>query len=174
VIAVTATAKKSRAEMKNQLLELARAAGLDRAVIVRKIISPTSGAERRLDAMSMMAAARGAQEGPSISKPILVYRVWVKDSREELMRSVQLGSLALSSLRRMTVVSQEQMVYNTLVASGIGGGFPFAMGPGPSTSGIPASFIVPQSLIFEDLEVKKEQRQYTPRLPVVPSPLTRK
>ncbi len=70
--------------------------------------------------------------------------------------------------------SQEQMVYNTLVSSGGSGGFSFMMAPGASASGIPASFILPQALIFEELEVKKEQREFTPKLPVVPSPLAKK
>jgi hypothetical protein len=174
VISVTTTTGKSRAEMKAQLLELAKAEGLEYGVIVRKLKSPTSGAERRFDAMSMMMMARGAQEGPSLSKPILVYRVWVKDGREELVRSVKLGSLALSSLRRMGGASQEQMVYNTLSPAGSGGSFSFMVAPGFSASGMPASFILPQALIFEELEVKKEQREFTPKLPVVPSPLTKK
>jgi hypothetical protein len=173
VVSVTATAGKSRAEMKAQLLELAKVEGLEYGVIVRKLKSPTSGAERRFDAMSMMMMARGAQEGPSLTKPILVYRVWVKDGREELVRSVKLGSLALSSLRRMGGAAQEQMAYNTLVPGG-GGGFSFMMAPSFSASGVPASFILPQALIFEELEVKKEQREFTPKLPVVPSPLVKK
>jgi hypothetical protein len=176
VIAVATEAGKSQAEMKSQLLELAKEEGLEYAVIVRKLKSPTSGAQQRFDPMAMLAMQRGAQEGPSVSKPILVYRVWVKDGREELVRSVKIGSLSLSSLRRMAGASQEQLVYNTLVASGGGGGgfFFFMMGPTASASGIPASFIVPRALILEELEVKKEQRDYTPKLPVVPSLLTKK
>jgi hypothetical protein len=171
VIAVNTIAGKSPAEMKRQLLEMAKAEGLEYTVLVRKIKSPASGSEGRVDPMAFFAMARAGQDGASLSEPILLYRVWVKDGREELVRSVKLGSLPLSSLRRMASASQEHKVYNTLVASG--GGF-FMMGPAFSVSGIPASFIVPQALIFEELEVKKEQREFTPKLPVVPSPLTRK
>jgi len=172
VIAVTTAAGKAQAEMNNQLLEQAKTAGLDHAIIVRKIKSPNSGAERRFDPMAMLTMMRSGGGAP-LSDPLLVYRIWVKDGREELVRSAKLGSLSLSALRRMVSASQEQIAYNTLVGSG-GGGVLFMFGPSFSASGIPASFIVPQALIFEELEVKKAQREFTPKLPVVSSPLKKK
>lgn len=164
VISVTSSEGMSQAEMKGALLQLARDEGLDYAILVRKLKSPVSGAGERLDPMAMLTMARRAQQGPSLSEPILAYGLWVEDGREELVRSVELGTLPLSSLRRMAGAAQRQMVYNTLV-------------PGRrrvSNQGIQASFIVPQSLIFEELEVENEKRSYTPKLPVVPSPLLQK
>jgi len=74
--------------MKNDLLQLARDEGLDYAILLRKI---------RL-----------------LSEPILVYRVFVDDEREELLRSVKLGGITLSSLRHMVGAEEQQLGYNTL------------------------------------------------------------
>ncbi len=84
-------------------------------------------------------------------RPITVYRVRVADGSEELVRSVTLGRLAASSFRRIYAASSDQILYQK--------------------GGIPASYIVPNALIFEELEVEQEKRSFTPRLPVVPSPL---
>jgi len=128
VILMTTSDGKAKAEMKNELLQLAKEEGLEYAIVVRKIMS--------------------------VVKPILVYRVYVEDGKEDLVRSVRLGRLTLSALRRIYTAAEEQFLYQ----KGI----------------IPASFIVPQSIIFEELEVEQEKRAYTPKLPVVPSPLLEK
>ena len=127
VILMTTSDGKSKAEMKSELLQLAKDEGLDYGIIVRKI--------------------------SSITRPIIIYRVSVEDGKEELVRSVKLGRLSLSSLRRIYASADAQFLYQR--------------------GGVPASFIVPQSLIFEELEVEQEKRTYTPKLPVVPSPLLR-
>jgi hypothetical protein len=89
----------------------------------------------------------------SLTNPILVSRVYVEDGREELIRSVMLGRLTLSSLRRIYATTEQQFLYQK--------------------GGVPASYIVPQSMILEELEVEQEKRPYTPKLPVVPSPLVK-
>ncbi len=119
----------------------------------------------------MMTMSRSRQQGPSLTEPILVYRVYVEDGREELVRSVKLGGLTLSTLRRMAGSTEQQIVYNTLVPTSTGPLGIFSMPSPISNLGIPASFIVPESLILEELEVENEKRDYTPKLPVVPSPL---
>lgn len=104
------------------------------------------------------AREEGMEYGIIIRKlnPVMVYRVYVEDGSEEPVRSVKLGAFSLSTLRHIASVSEKQFVYNTLA------------------SGVPASFIVPQTLILEELEVKSEKRDYTPKLPVVSSPLSMK
>ncbi|UCE04721.1 MAG: hypothetical protein JSW07_13980 [bacterium] len=127
VILAISSDGKAKSDMKDELLQLAQEEGLEYAIVLRKVMS--------------------------LSQPILVYRVYVEDGKEELTRSVRLSRPPLSSLRRIYSVSTEQFLYQK--------------------GGIPASYIVPQSLIFEELEVEQEKRVYTPKLPVVPSPLLR-
>ncbi|MBC8183308.1 hypothetical protein H8E88_19555 [candidate division KSB1 bacterium] len=174
VINVTSSNGMTETELKQELIQLAKDEGLEYAILVKKIKSPISGQVRRLDPMAFLTMSRRSQQGPSFTEPILVYRVFVKDGREELVRSVKLGSLSISTLRRISGASEKQVVYNTVVptASGPMGLFSFAS-PG-SNRGIAASFIVPKSLILEELEVENTKRDYTPKLPVVASPLVKK
>ena len=104
-----------------------------------------------------MTMSYGGRDGVSLSEPILIYRVSVVDGSEEPVRSVKLGSVSISTLRRIVGTAERQNVYNTLTASSI-----------------PSTFIVPQALLLEEFEVKKEKRDYTPKSPVVISPLSQK
>ena len=171
VISVETSNGLTETEMKDELLQLARDEGLEYAILVRKLRSLVSGAERRLDPMALLAMVQGTQQGPSLSEPIRIYRVSVEDGREELVRSVQLGGLPVSTLRRIAGAAQKRTVHNTLVPGTGGDGGLFSFASGFSREGIPASFLVPQSLIIEEMEVESEKRQYTPTLPVVPNPL---
>ena len=85
------------------------------------------------------------------TNPILIYRVNVEDGEEQLVRSAMLSNFSLSSLRRVYSASTEQFLYQR--------------------GGVPASYIVPQALIFEELEIEQQKQSYTPKLPVVSSPL---
>ncbi len=87
----------------------------------------------------------------SLTNPILMYRVNIEDGKEQLVRSAMLGNFSLSSLRRIYSASEEQFLYQR--------------------GGAPASYIVPRALIFEELEIEQQKRSYTPKLPVLPSPL---
>ncbi len=87
----------------------------------------------------------------SMLRPVQAYRIRVADGNEELVRSISLGRLTPGSLRRIYSASEEQFLYQK--------------------GGIAASYIVPHSLIFEELEVEQEKQSFTPKLPVVPSPL---
>jgi len=174
IISVTTSNGMSEKEIKQELLQLAQDEGLDYAIVVRKLKSSVTGPIQRFDPMAYLARSRRGQQGPTLSNPILVYRVYVKDGREELVRSVKLGSLALSTLRRITGVGKKRTVYNTLVPSASGPAGLLSFSLPSSNQGIPASFIVPQSLIIEELEVENEKSDFTPKLPVVPSPLSKK
>ena len=155
VISVTTSAGKSKAEMKDELLNLAREEGLDYAIIVRKLKPPVASVYR-FDSMVMSSSSYGSRDGSSLTKPVLVYRIYVDDGREELVRTISLGGISISSMRRILSASKKRLVHNMTV------------------SGIPSTFIVPQALIIEELDVKKEQQTYMPKLPVVPSPLLKK
>ena len=125
VIQMTTSDGKPVAEMKNELLQLAKDEGLEYGILIRKVMS--------------------------LSNPILIYRVNVEDGEEQLVRSAMLSNFSLSSLRRVYSASTEQFLYQR--------------------GGVPASYIVPQALIFEELEIEQQKRSYTPKLPVVSSPL---
>ena len=160
VISISTSNGTSAVELKKELLKRARDEGLEYGILIRKL-KPTFTGAQYSDPMVQMTMSFGGRDGATLTEPVLVYRVYVEDGREELVRSVKLGGVSLSTLRHLVGASEKQFVYNNLVTSNY-------------SSGIPASLIVPYSLILEELEVKNEKRDYTPKLPVVSSPLSQK
>jgi len=157
VVSVTTSAGKSRDDLKRELIRRAREEGVDYGILVRTLKPRATGAPY-YDPMVRMTMSYGGADGTTLTEPLMICRVHVEDGREEPIRSVALGSVSLSTLRHIVGVSKERFVYNTLATSGW-------------NSGIPASFIVPRHILLEELEVKREKRNYTPKLPAVPSPL---
>ncbi len=174
VIAVTTSRGKSEKQMKKTLLKLAREEGLDYAILIRKLKSQVAGFNPRMDPMSWLTMTGSSREANSLTDPILVYRVSVKDGREELLRSVKLGNFTLSAMRHILGSSKQQFVYNTLAPSVGGEDVYYAFARNVTTQGVPASFIVPRSIIFEELDVENAERDFTPKMPVVESPLVKR
>jgi hypothetical protein len=176
VIVMSSTAGKSSADLKKELLRLAKESGLKYALIVRKLSSPYATSDNDFDISALMFSNPGEMDKSNkVSDPILLYKVDVASGKEELVRSTVFPGIDANALRKIAGVDKKQMAYNTTVpgvSSGMGGMIGMLMmsigGPG---SAIPASFITPRAILFEELEVKKEKRSYTAKLPVVESPL---
>jgi hypothetical protein len=101
----------SQQALKQALIEAARKEGLDFAIIVRE----------------------SSESGQGISK---FYKVDLATGKEELLRRVRLGSVALKNLKRIAGVSKQQRVYTNEVGS----------------NGL-VSFIVPDALLLNDMEL---------------------
>ncbi len=90
--------------------------------------------------------------------PVLAYRVWVEDGREELVRGLRFSSFTARSLRDIIGAGDKPFVYNHLA---------LVMG----TSGmelIPTALLAP-ALLFEDLDLNSSQGQAR-KLPLLPPP----
>jgi hypothetical protein len=82
--------------------------------------------------------------------PRLLYRVWVKDGREELVRGALFGDLDQRSMRSNIVATgNDQFIDNELMP-------------------VPHSLVAP-SILFDDLEVKR-QTSNKDKLPEYPAP----
>ena len=164
VIEVQSAKGMNDGDLKKELIQLAKDEGLDYGILVRKIKSTITGMTFTPD-MAYSYYAGAGQQKKLLEQPVYVYRVYVEDGREELMRSAELEDVSINSLKHLGGVSNEQIVYNTLLQT-----TDFRYSP-YDPSGVPASFIVPDKLLLEEMEVKKEKRNYTPKPPVVASPL---
>jgi len=160
VISVESSEGLSRDAMKARLLQLAKGEGLDYAIIVRKL-KPLINGSQYYDPLVRMASTYTPRDGMTLSEPLRAYRIYVEDGREEAIRSVDLKPVSLSALRHIAAVSNKRIARNMLTANNW-------------SSGIPASFIAPEQIILEELEIKKVKRDFTPKLPRVPSPLATK
>lgn len=180
VISVETAGTAPKDGMKAELLRLAKEAGAKQAYIVRKLVNPaleSKDLQGLLAGLMMRMGSEGNED--RIGEAAYVYRVDVETGKEEAVRGCTLAGVPVSALRRIAGADTERLAYNTLVpasagdsaASGILSLFGGGGGGGWRPSGIPASFIVPRSILFEELDLEKESRTATPRLPVVASPL---
>jgi predicted Zn-dependent protease len=100
--------------------------------------------------------------------PLLVYRVYVADGREEPVRGGIIEGLTLRTLRNMLAIGNDLVVY-TYMQNPVGGLAGTALGSfGSAQDGIPTTVIAP-SLLLEDVEVRGFHGEPR-RLPLVPAP----
>ena len=95
-----------------------------------------------------------------LTSPILAYRVYVEDGREELVRGLGFRDVSVRSLRDIVASGEDQYVNNRFLESG-GGGLFRGLGAfmprgfaGPGGQGIPAAVVAP-SVLFEELEIER-------------------
>jgi predicted Zn-dependent protease len=163
VVMVHSSNPVSEKRIKQQLIQLAKEEGLEYGLVVKKIQSPVDCSNLSLD-LSRQSFGRIPSNENLVAQPIYVYKIFVKNGKEELVRAADFSAISVSSLRQMGGVSKEPYVYNILAPVN-------EYGRIDNWSGIPASFIVPGFVLLNELEVKMEQREYTSRLPVVSNPL---
>jgi len=87
------------------------------------------------------------------SRPIAVYKLSIKTGEEQLIRSAIISDFPMNKFKDITMGTREQIVYNTFLISSI-----------------PASFIVPQALVFDDVSIEKVKTVKS-KLPPVSNPL---
>ena len=177
VVSVSVANGSDYSTLKKQLLKKAKDEGLEFAYIIKRL--NTGGGDKGFDPSSIMEMAMGSKQEGKISKPTYIYRVSVKDGKEELVRNAELGGLSINSLKKILGVSKEIQLYSTMlkVSGGDMGGFMFMLGSmfsgGWSLEGLPTSFIIPNSLVLEEFDIKNQSRLITTKPPVVENPVGR-
>ena len=154
-------------QLRKQFLELCRAAGREWCVVVKQMDNPALALTRREDFSELIAGvAAGGAAGDRL--PLLVYRVYVADGRQELMRGGRLIGLNLRGMRNLTGIGNDSTVFNFFQnpAPGFAG---TALGTFSSAQGgIPSSIVAP-SLLFDEVELRGARGE--PRgPPIVPPP----
>jgi len=154
-------------ELKNKFLEMCRAEARQWCIKVKQMDNPALGYLRQEDFSDMIGAtAAGASTGDRV--PLLVYRVYVADGREELIRGARLTAVTLRSIRNLASIGNDPAVFNFQQnpAPGFAGTALSAFGS--AQGGIPASIVAP-SLLLEEVELRGVRGEPR-RLPVVPPP----
>jgi hypothetical protein len=148
VIKISGKNLKSRDELKKELIKKANEDGLDYAIIVRPVL-------------------RGVNY-----RPVNIYKVSVKDGKEELLRSVNIGDININSLKRIFGISDNEIVYNTMIPENIGSNMfnSFKSGEGIA-DGMPVSFIVPDAILLDEVEMEITARPLSNNLPIVDNPV---
>jgi predicted Zn-dependent protease len=133
----------------------AKAGGLE-AYVVRLLDDPNVPGGDADDMMSLFSfSLGGGRGGPPPVKPLVVYRV--KDGQEQLVRGLTLEGLLPRSLKEITAVGRDPIVYS-FIDSGGGG------------TGIPSSIVTP-SLLFSDVDIRRTTGKNR-KPPLYPRPAT--
>ncbi|MDR1120505.1 MAG: hypothetical protein LBM08_06265 [Dysgonamonadaceae bacterium] len=115
-----------------------------------------------LDVLRKTLLAKAKEEGYSYayivrrtsgdgSAPHELYRVNVEDGSEQLVRSAIINNVNAQIFKKIMAVSDKECVHNTLL-------------------GGPTSVIVPEAILFEDMEIQKNQVDNYQGPPIVPLP----
>jgi len=155
------------ADLRKKFLDACRADGHVWCVEIKRMDNPALTSIRQDDFSEFIGEiAGGIASGER--KPLLIYRVYVDDGREELVRGGHIEGLTLRSLRNILGVGDDAAVFR--YAQNPAGGFAgTALGAfGAAQGGIPSSVVAP-SLLLEEVEIRGFHGEPR-RLPLIPYP----
>jgi len=163
----TSTDTLSPADLKKKFLEGCRAEKLPYCLIVRQMDNPSLSLLHQED-FSELLASFGGGAGTGDRLPLLVYRIYPEDGREEMIRGSRIVGLNTRALRNLSGIGNDNFVYNYM-QSQVNGFAGTALGAfGSANGGLPASTVAP-SLLFDELEVRGARGE-PKRLPLLPAP----
>jgi hypothetical protein len=156
---VTAKDGLSDKALREKLLETAKEAGLDYAIVVRRMADPvvTPSDDDPMAMMRRMMAGGG--EGTDVEPLIAAYKV-TADGKEILLRNLEIGDLNAGSFKDIVAASQSRTVMALPFAGGGGSAsmrrlMSMVVMRGGGGTPPPLATIVTPSLLFEDLSLKK-------------------
>jgi TldD protein len=157
----------SPAELKKKFLDQCRSEKLDYCIIVQEMDNPALSLLHQED-FSELLASFGGGAGTGDRLPLLVYKIYPQDGREEVIRGARIIGLNTRSLRNLAGIGNDDFVYNYMQST-FAGFSGTALGAfGSAQGGLPASVVAP-SLLFEELEVRGARGE-PKRLPLLPAP----
>jgi predicted Zn-dependent protease len=163
----TSTEEVSPADLKKKFLDSCRAEKLTYCLVVREMDNPAISLLRQED-FSELLASFGGGAGTGDRLPLVVYKVYPEDGREEMVRGSRIVGLSTRTLRNVAGIGNDNFVYNYM-QSQVNGFAGTALGAfGSAQSGLPASVVAP-SLLFDELEVRGARGE-PKRLPLLPAP----
>jgi TldD protein len=161
------TETQSPADLKKKFLDECRSEKLPYCLLVREMDNPSISLLHQ-DDFSELLASFGGGAGTGDRLPLIVFKIYPDDGREELVRGARIIGLNTRMLRNLGGIGNDDFVYNYMQSqeSGFAG---TALGAfGSARNGLPASLVAP-SLLFDDLEVRGARGE-PKRLPLLPAP----
>ena len=155
------------ADLKKKFVDACRADGRQWCMLIRQMDNPVLGVLRQQDAGDVFGLiASGIGTGDR--QPLLAYKVYVADGREELVRGAWLSGLYLNKLRNLAGIGNDFTAYNYFQDGRIGG---TTLGAFASAAqgGIPSAIVAPSILVGE-LQIRGARSTGARRPPLVPAP----
>jgi TldD protein len=157
----------SPADLKKKFLDSCREQKLAYCMMVREMDNPTLSLLHQEDFQALLASYGGGA-GTGDRLPLVVYRVYPEDGREEIVRGARIIGINSRAIRNIAGIGNDSFVYNYM-QSQINGFAGTALGAfGSAQNGLPASVVAP-SLLFEEVEVRGARGE-PKRLPLLPAP----
>jgi TldD protein len=155
------------ADLRKKFLDACRADGHEWCIEVKRMDNPALSSVRQEDFSEFIGGiAGGIATGERM--PLLLYRVYVADGREELARGGRIEGLTLRSMRNLLGIGDDPAVFSYM-QNPAGGFAGTALGAfGAAQGGIPSTVIAP-SLLLEEVEIRGFHGEPR-RLPLVPAP----
>jgi TldD protein len=153
-------------ELKKKFMDGCREEKLEFCMVVRQMDNPALSLMHQEDFSELLASFGGNAATDRL--PLVVYKVYAKDGREELVRGARISGFGPRTLRNIAGIGNDDFVYNYMQSSraGLSG---TALGAfGTAQDGMPATVIAP-SLLFEEIEVRGARGE-PKRLPILPEP----
>jgi TldD protein len=156
----------SAEDLKKKFLESCRAEKLEFCMVVRQMDNPSLSLMHQEDFSELLASFGGNASTERL--PLVVYKVYAKDGREELVRGARISGFSPRTLRNIAGIGNDDFVFN-YIQSQIAGVSGTALGAfGTAQNGLPATVVAP-SLLFEEIEVRGARGE-PKRLPIMPEP----
>ncbi len=157
----------SPADLRKKFIEACRDDGHQWCLEIKRMANPAIAALQQEDFSDFVGEMAGGL-GNGERMPLLVYRLYVADGREEMVRGGVIDGLTLRSLRNMLAIGNDSAVYTYMQNAG-GGLLGTALGSfGSVEEGIPSTLIAP-SILLDDVEIRGFHGEPR-RLPLVPPP----
>ena len=155
------------ADLRKKFIDACRDDGHQWCLEVRQMDNPALSSVRQEDFSDFIGGvAGGIASGERM--PLIVYRVYVADGREEMVRGGVLEGLTLRSMRNILGIGDDAQVFTYMqnAAEGFSG---TALGAfGSAQGGIPSTVIAP-SLLLDEIEIRGFHGEPR-RVPLVPPP----
>ena len=155
------------AALKKKFIDACHDDGHEWCLEVKRMDNPALSSIRQEDFNDFIGAiAGGLSSGERM--PLTVYRVYVADGREEMVRGGHIDGLTLRSLRNILGIGSDSTV-TTYMQNPAGGFAGTALGAfGSAQGGIPTTVTAP-SLLLDEIEIRGFHGEPR-RLPLVPAP----
>jgi TldD protein len=162
----SSTETVSKDDLKKKFVDECRSEKLDFCIVVREMDNPALSLMHQEDFTGLLASFGGNAATDRL--PLVVYKLYPADGREELVRGARITGFSPRSLRNIAGIGDDDFVYNYMQSqvNGIAG---TALGAfGSAQSGLPAAVVAP-SLLFEEVEIRGARGE-PKRLPILPEP----
>ena len=161
------TETESPADLKKKFLDECRQEKLSYCLVVREMDNPSISLLRQ-DDFSELLASFGGGAGTGDRLPLVVYKIYPDDGREEMIRGARIIGLTTRMLRNLGGVGNDDYVFNYMQSQEAGFAGTALGAFGSARNGLPASVVAP-SLLFDDLEVRGARGE-PKRLPLLSAP----